>query len=192
MKSRSERYIKIASLGAVNSGKSTLLGRLLSHWSDRLEAFEEWSQITDSLSFEREKNITWNVSHNFCEVSGYRLHFHDDPGHLSRFDVTLSGVLCSDIVFFVIDPENMDFKLIRFHLSVLQSLSTKKIILILNCRSGLRPSMALGRVQKCCQSFGRYFRWPSPSIYMQRISLKGVSPRECRVEIFTTSFFQSW
>ncbi len=179
MKSSSDRYIKIASLGAVNSGKSTLLGRLLSHWSDRLEAFEEWSQITDSLSFEREKNITWNVSHNFCEVLGYRLHFHDDPGHLSRFDVTLSGVLYSDVVFYVIDPENIDPQLIRFHLSVLQSMNSKRVMLIINCRNGLRLAEAFGHVKRVLSEFWSIFSLAvAVDLYAENLSKSSFAEEE--------------
>ena len=89
----SNALLRIVVCGAVDDGKSTVLGRLLVETNSvpldeidntrRLSNGEvDYSQLTDGLEAEREQGITIDVAHRHVYLpSGRRAILADSPGH---------------------------------------------------------------------------------------------------------------
>ena len=111
--------LKIAIVGHVDHGKSTLVGRLLND-TDSLPAGKvesvaamckrrgmpfEWAFVTDALKAERDQGITIDASHiRFSDaVRDYVL--IDAPGHREFLKNMISGAAGCDAALVVIDAE---------------------------------------------------------------------------------------
>lgn len=135
--------IQIAVTGEVNSGKSTLVGRLLhetkSIASDKMSKQLEgssnlpaFSKVTDSLESEREKNITMSASYHYIRDSKFQFVIADTPGHLEYLPNTITGLSESAVVIHLIDATSaFDNKIVR-KIAVLSHLKKEKIIVAIN------------------------------------------------------------
>ncbi len=131
--------IVIATAGAVDSGKSTLVGRLLSRWNKTYQGSTSYQNITDGLSTEQKQGITISVGNRYCNLGDTRIHFRDDPGHLEYIGQTVSGLWKSDIVLVVVDCTNPDYNRIRLLLGLTQWLKINRTIFILNKIDAISP-----------------------------------------------------
>ena len=127
-----ENFYRVASMGEVNSGKSTIMGSLVKYCSQRSIVVSQLCDLTDSLMHERENSITWSVGHQYCDFQGVRIHFLDDPGHFERFGVTLSGIKDADLIIYTICASDFNFDLFRFHLRILEWLGKQNVFCVLN------------------------------------------------------------
>ena len=88
--------LRILFCGDVDSGKSTLVGRILAQtdnvkqdqMEDAKRASEkysdkfEYAMLLDGLKYERQQNITIDVAHRYMNYENYRFHILDCPGHI--------------------------------------------------------------------------------------------------------------
>lgn len=148
-----EGYLKIATMGNVDSGKSTLAGSILRTCSFVNIKESSSHNIVDSLQFERKNLCTWNIAHGYGDWNDSRFHVLDDPGHLARFDITVSGIMASDLVLYTIDIENFDASLFKFHLLTLSWLNKANVVFVINIRGESSDSLKKNVVQKALSSY---------------------------------------
>lgn len=152
-------YVKVATMGDVDSGKSTVAGALVTHWSQGLHNFNHFHEVCDTLSFEMQNNVTWQVGHRYCNADNIRFHFFDDPGHLQRFGITLSGIMGSDIVLYFMNMDSINIPLLKLHMAVLNFLNNDRVLFVCNRWSeATSESGRLGKVKELVESTGLTFR----------------------------------
>ncbi|ECP5135973.1 selenocysteine-specific translation elongation factor [Campylobacter upsaliensis] len=109
----------IGTAGHIDHGKTSLI--------KALNGFEG-----DTLKEEQERQITINLSFSSLEAEGKKLSFIDTPGHKDLLKTMISGAFGFNVCLFVVDI-NEGLKAQSFeHLSVLELLGVKNIILVLS------------------------------------------------------------
>src|SRR3954465_2285385 len=113
--------LRLAIVGSVDDGKSTLIGRLLFDskqiFQDQLEHVEESSRrrgdgyvnlalLTDGLRAEREQGITIDVAHRYFATPHRRFVIADTPGHIQYTRNMVTGASNSDVAVILIDARN--------------------------------------------------------------------------------------
>ncbi len=110
--------LRLAAVGAVDDGKSTLIGRLLHDadqlTDDQLQALESatraWGQTglnlsfaTDGLRAEREQGITIDVAYRYALTPRRKLVIADCPGHVEYTRNMATGASTADVALVVVD-----------------------------------------------------------------------------------------
>lgn len=114
-----EKIYKIVTCGDVDSGKSTLLGRILYNtgniYDDQIEdiisASKKYSSdnrfeygfLFDGLKSEREQQITIDIAHRFFNIKDIRFHLLDAPGHKQYTHNFVIGCLEADCAILMVD-----------------------------------------------------------------------------------------
>jgi sulfate adenylyltransferase subunit 1 len=113
--------LRLAAVGAVDDGKSTLIGRLLHDadqlTDDQLAALESASRArghsslnlsfaTDGLRAEREQGITIDVAYRYAVTPRRKLVIADCPGHLEYTRNMATGASTADLALVVVDITN--------------------------------------------------------------------------------------
>ncbi|MDD4939491.1 MAG: GTP-binding protein [Candidatus Omnitrophica bacterium] len=140
-------YLKIVVTGDVDSGKSTLIGRVLHDTGSLFEgAFEdikkiskaletnfEFAYLLDSFEEERKNQLTIDTTQAFCKTrDGKRFIFIDVPGHKELIKNMLTGSSYADTAVLVIDAQKSVEDQTKRHLFILKFLGISKIILAVN------------------------------------------------------------
>ncbi|EAL5621256.1 selenocysteine-specific translation elongation factor [Campylobacter upsaliensis] len=109
----------IGTAGHIDHGKTSLI--------KALNGFEG-----DTLKEEEERQITLNLSFSSLETEGKKLSFIDTPGHKDLLKTMISGAFAFNVCLFVVDiNEGLKAQSLE-HLSVLELLGVKNIILVLS------------------------------------------------------------
>lgn len=110
--------LRLAAVGSVDDGKSTLIGRLLHDtkqlFDDQLVAVEEASTrrgshtldlsfVTDGLRAEREQGITIDVAYRYAATPTRKLVIADCPGHVQYTRNMATGASNADVALVVVD-----------------------------------------------------------------------------------------
>jgi sulfate adenylyltransferase large subunit len=110
--------LRLAAVGAVDDGKSTLIGRLLYDadqlTDDQLAALKSASRArgqsslnlsfaTDGLKEEREQRITIDVAYRYAVTPRRKLVIADCPGHLEYTRNMATGASTADLALVVVD-----------------------------------------------------------------------------------------
>ncbi len=113
-----ESLLRLAAIGAVDDGKSTLIGRLLhdagQFTDDQLVALERASRdrgqpslnlsfATDGLRAEREQGITIDVAYRYAVTARLKLVIADCPGHLEYTGNMATGASTADLALVLVD-----------------------------------------------------------------------------------------
>ena len=139
------KICKIVTCGDVDSGKSTLLGRLLYNtnniYDDQLADIEKYSKkysldnrfeyglLFDGLLEERKQQITIDVAHRFFNLKDKRFHLFDCPGHAQYTHNFVIAAAEADIAILVIDSTKGLMPQTLVHLEICKLFKIKKIIL---------------------------------------------------------------
>ena len=130
------RQLRFATIGSVDDGKSTLIGRLLydskSIFEDQLEHVEavskrrgdeyvDLSLLTDGLRAEREQGITIDVAHRYFATPARSFVIMDCPGHVQYTRNMVTGASTADLAIILIDSRHGVVEQTRRH-SILTSL----------------------------------------------------------------------
>ena len=130
------RQLRFATIGSVDDGKSTLIGRLLydskSIFEDQLEHVEavnkrrgdeyvDLSLLTDGLRAEREQGITIDVAHRSFATPARSFVIMDCPGHVQYTRNMVTGASTADLAIILIDARHGVVEQTRRH-SILTSL----------------------------------------------------------------------
>lgn len=140
-----KKICKIVTCGDVDSGKSTLLGRLLYNtnniYDDQLADIEKYSKkysldnrfeyglLFDGLLEERKQQITIDVAHRFFKLKDQRFHLFDCPGHAQYTHNFVIAAAEADIAILVIDSTKGLMPQTLVHLEICKQFKIKKILL---------------------------------------------------------------
>jgi sulfate adenylyltransferase large subunit len=141
------KTLKFATCGNVDSGKSTLIGRILFEaqalFSEQLEALKRASVkqgkndlnlalVTDGLSEEQAKGITIDVAYRYFKSPTRRFVLVDTPGHEEFTPNTITGISNVDLVLLLVDAgEGIRPQTLR-HASLASLLKAPKILVCVN------------------------------------------------------------
>lgn len=138
--------IKIAALGHVDDGKSTLLGRLLYECDglkiDDLSAIKhaslkrgmefDPSLVTDGLKQERAQGITMDVAYRHLITSRHHFLIADCPGHKEFMRNAVTGAFGAQIALLLVDGTRGIQEQTRSHLKLCSLLKIPKVIICIN------------------------------------------------------------
>ncbi|MGR3177202.1 MAG: sulfate adenylyltransferase subunit CysN [Candidatus Anammoxibacter sp.] len=113
--------LRFTTVGSVDDGKSTLIGRLLSEtnniYDDQLDAIKKVAKrkgedevdlalITDGLAAEREQGITIDVAYRYFQTSKRKFIIADTPGHVQYTRNMVTGASTANLAIILIDARN--------------------------------------------------------------------------------------
>ncbi len=139
--------VRICTMGSVDDGKSTLIGRLLhdcklilddqlAHIRD-VSARRGWdgldlSLITDGLRAEREQGITIDVAYRYFATPRRRFILADTPGHVQYTRNTVTGASTAQVVLLLVDAERGVAEQARRHAFVASLLGVPRLVVCVN------------------------------------------------------------
>lgn len=141
------RLLRVAAVGAVDDGKSTLIGRLL-HDSkqltdDQIRSLElasssrgqerlNLSYATDGLRAEREQGITIDVAYRYAATENAKLVIADCPGHLVYTGNMASGASTADLALVVVDVTRKLRDQTRRHMALAILFGVRRLVVAVN------------------------------------------------------------
>ncbi|RRO16675.1 sulfate adenylyltransferase [Saccharopolyspora rhizosphaerae] len=142
-----DSLLRFATAGAVDDGKSTLIGRLLhdskSLLADQLEQLEvasrergdeelDLAMLTDGLRAEREQGITIDVAHRYFETARRAFIIADTPGHAQYTRNMVTGASTADLAIVLVDARNGLTEQSRRHAVLAGLLRVPQVVLAVN------------------------------------------------------------
>ncbi|MEM1007976.1 MAG: GTP-binding protein, partial [Myxococcota bacterium] len=107
-----KELLRFVTVGSVDDGKSTLIGRLL-HDTDQvyedqladamLRGQINFARITDGLNAEREQGITIDVAYRYFTTEKRKFILADTPGHVQYTRNMVTGASTADVALILID-----------------------------------------------------------------------------------------
>jgi sulfate adenylyltransferase subunit 1 len=139
--------LRFATVGSVDDGKSTLMGRLL-HDSraitdDQLAAVElasrrrghdglDLSLVTDGLRAEREQGITIDVAYRYFATPRRSFVIADTPGHVQYTRNTVTGCSTADLALVLVDARRGVGEQTRRHVIIAALLRVPHVVVCVN------------------------------------------------------------
>ncbi len=139
--------LRIAAIGAVDDGKSTLIGRLLHDagglTEDQVRGLQgasapghrdglNLSFVTDGLRAERQQGITIDVAYRYALTPNHKLVLADCPGHLEYTRNTATGASTADRALVVVDATRGLREQTRRHLAIAMVLGVRDLVVAVN------------------------------------------------------------
>jgi bifunctional enzyme CysN/CysC len=139
--------LRLATIGSVDDGKSTLIGRILVDtrqlFDDQLDAVTEASEkrgvgdldlsfVTDGLRAEREQGITIDVAYRYATSPTRKFIIADCPGHVQYTGNMATGASTADLALVVLDVASGLKEQTRRHLCIAALLGVRSIIVAVN------------------------------------------------------------
>jgi len=139
--------LKFVTIGSVDDGKSTLIGRLLYEtncvFKDQYEAIEKTSKkkgfdepdlalITDGLKSEREQGITIDVAYRYFETDKRKFIVADCPGHVQYTKNMITGASNSDVSVVLLDASRGITEQSKRHAFISSLLALDHMIVVVN------------------------------------------------------------
>ena len=139
--------LRLLVAGSVDSGKSTLIGRLLYDakllLSDQIEALEktsidrgedelDLSLITDGLRAEREQGITIDVAYRYFSTPQRAFIVADTPGHVTYTRNMVTGASNSDVALLLVEAPTGAVEQFRRHAAIVSMLRIPQLIVAVN------------------------------------------------------------
>jgi len=139
--------LRLAMIGSVDDGKSTLLGRLLfdtgAIMDDQKEEIELSSKrrgedylnlalVTDGLRSEREQGITIDVAYRYFSTPTRKFIVADCPGHIQYTRNMVTGTSNSQAAVILIDVRNGVVEQTRRHTYITQFMGVQHLIVCVN------------------------------------------------------------
>jgi sulfate adenylyltransferase large subunit len=143
----SNTQVRIATIGSVDDGKSTLIGRLLHDskgiFEDQLSAIGRASKkygdgtfnlalLTDGLRAEREQGITIDVAYRYFATPKRSFVLADTPGHAQFTRNMVTGASVSDVAVVLVDARHGVVEQTRRHVSIAALLRVSHLVLAVN------------------------------------------------------------
>ena len=140
-------FLRFATAGSVDDGKSTLIGRLLydtkSIFQDQLESVEATSQqmgneytnlalLTDGLRAEREQGITIDVAYRYFATPKRKFIIADTPGHIQYTRNMVTGASTADLVLVLVDARHGVVEQSRRHAFLASLLRIPHLVVCVN------------------------------------------------------------
>jgi bifunctional enzyme CysN/CysC len=139
--------LRLAIVGSVDDGKSTLIGRLLFDskqiFEDQLEHVEETSRrrgdgyvnlalLTDGLRAEREQGITIDVAHRYFATPRRRFVIADTPGHVQYTRNMVTGASTADLAVILLDARKGLIEQSRRHAYIASLVGVRHLVACVN------------------------------------------------------------
>jgi bifunctional enzyme CysN/CysC len=139
--------LRLAIVGSVDDGKSTLIGRLLfdskSILQDQLAHVEETSRrrgdgyvnlalLTDGLRAEREQGITIDVAHRYFATPRRRFVIADTPGHVQYTRNMVTGASTADVAVILLDARKGVLEQSRRHAYIASLVGVRHLVACVN------------------------------------------------------------
>jgi sulfate adenylyltransferase subunit 1 len=141
--------LRLTTVGSVDDGKSTLVGRLLhdtqSIMADQLAAVDHATRarggngdapdlalLTDGLRAEREQGITIDVAYRYFATPTRKFVLADCPGHVQYTRNTVTGASTAELAVVLVDARNGLVEQTRRHLAVAAFLRVPHMVLAVN------------------------------------------------------------
>jgi len=141
------QLLRLATVGSVDDGKSTLIGRLLvdtkGAFEDQLlsvtrrkgaasEAEVDLAMLTDGLSAEREQGITIDVAYRYFATPKRKFIMADCPGHEQYTRNMVTGSSTANAAIILVDARNGVMPQTRRHTHILSLLGTPHLVVAIN------------------------------------------------------------
>src|SRR3954469_13812981 len=144
--SGSRPLVRVVTVGHVDHGKSTLIGRLLHETGclpdgklDALKAFSErrgmpfeWSFLLDALQTERDQGITLDTSQIHFRTASRDIVLIDAPGHAEFLRNMITGASQADAALLLIDAAEGVRDQTRRHGYLLHLLGIHQVAVVIN------------------------------------------------------------
>jgi bifunctional enzyme CysN/CysC len=139
--------LKFATVGSVDDGKSTLIGRLLldskNIFDDQLSHIEEVSRrrgsdftdlalLTDGLRAEREQGITIDVAYRYFATPRRSFVIADCPGHIQYTRNMVTGTSTVDLAIVLVDARHGVVEQTRRHTLLTSLLGVPHLVICVN------------------------------------------------------------
>jgi len=139
--------LRFTTVGSVDDGKSTLVGRILydtkSILVDTMASVESASRargltqadlalLTDGLRSEREQGITIDVAYRYFSTTKRSFILNDTPGHVQYTRNMVTGASNADVAVILVDARLGILEQTRRHLTILSLLGMKHVVLAVN------------------------------------------------------------
>jgi len=139
--------LRFATIGSVDDGKSTLIGRLLHDtkqlFDDQLEALSSASKrrgvegmdlsfVTDGLRAEREQGITIDVAYRYAATPRRKFVIADCPGHVQYTRNMATGASTADLAVVVVDTTTGLREQTRRHCCIAALLGVRHLLVAAN------------------------------------------------------------
>ena len=147
MSDSTKDLLRLATIGSVDDGKSTLIGRLLVDtrqlFDDQLDAVAHASQkrgvgdldlsfVTDGLRAEREQGITIDVAYRYAATPTRKFIIADCPGHVQYTRNMATGASTADLALVVVDVNHGLKEQTRRHLVIAALLGVRSLVVAVN------------------------------------------------------------
>ncbi len=148
--------LKIAIVGHVDHGKSTLVGRLFydtgSLPEGKFEAIKamcerrgmpfEWAFLMDALKAERDQGVTIDAAHIWFHSDKRRYVLIDAPGHKEFLKNMVSGAASADAALLIVDAAEGVRETSRRHAYLLHLLGVPQVAVVINKMDLVKYSQA--------------------------------------------------
>jgi sulfate adenylyltransferase large subunit len=139
--------LRFATVGSVDDGKSTLIGRLLFDtrqlFDDQLDAITTASErrglgevdlsfVTDGLRAEREQGITIDVAYRYAATPHRKFVIADCPGHIQYTRNMATGASTADLVLALVDATSGLREQSRRHICIAALLGVDQLVVCAN------------------------------------------------------------
>jgi bifunctional enzyme CysN/CysC len=146
-RNRDSSLLRFVTIGSVDDGKSTLIGRLLheskSIYEDQLEALGRASSklgrqepdlalLTDGLRAEREGGITIDVAYRYFSTPKRRFIIADCPGHEQYTRNMVTGASTADLALLLVDASQGILPQSKRHAFIASLLAVPHVIVCIN------------------------------------------------------------
>ena len=149
---------RIVVCGAVDDGKSTLIGRLLAETgsipSDELstallpDGSVDYSRLTDGLEAEREQGITIDVAYRYLRLpNGARVLLADSPGHDQYTRNMAVAASTADVGLIVVDIEKGISNQTKRHASICFLMGVQALVVAINKIDSLPEAVAAQKIE---------------------------------------------
>ena len=145
--SREIQLLRLVTVGSVDDGKSTLIGRLLvdtkGAFEDQLlsvtkkrnaasEAEVDLAMLTDGLAAEREQGITIDVAYRYFATPKRKFIMADCPGHEQYTRNMVTGASTANAAIILVDARNGVMPQTKRHTHILSLLQIPHLIVAIN------------------------------------------------------------
>ena len=142
-----KELVRFVTVGSVDDGKSTLIGRLLfeAHgiYEDQLAAVVaasrkkadddiDYSLFTDGLRAEREQGITIDVAYRYFSTKRRKFIIADTPGHVEYTRNMATGASTADIAVILLDARLGVLPQSRRHAAITSLLGIRELVVCVN------------------------------------------------------------
>jgi bifunctional enzyme CysN/CysC len=143
-KYRKKELLRFVSVGSVDDGKSTLIGRILYDtgmvFEDQMAAVRAASQseepdlalLTDGLKAEREQGITIDVAYRYFSTDKRKFIIADTPGHIQYTRNMVTGASTADVALILIDARHGVLQQSRRHAYIASLLGIRHLAVCVN------------------------------------------------------------